>query len=407
MAIYPVLIILQYELESHRQLQQREVQPSDRMTKRILILGGYGNAGRLIAELLLQEEQSIQLIIAGRDSTRAELLAKELNAKFATAQVSASAVDATDPKRLRSAFAGVEMVVVAASTSQFVKDVAMAAIDAGCDYLDIQLSTTAKLDALRRLQSRMEQAGCCFITDGGFHPGVPAALVRYAANYFDTIEQANVSSYMRINWRAYSFSEATMMEMMAEFQHYRAMFFREGTWHDGGWTAYRRADFGPPWGKKYCAAMMMEEMRSLPLLFPSLKETGFFVAGFNWFTDYVLMMPLMLAINIFPGHSLKPAAKLFLASLKAFSRPPFITILLTDAYGLKNGKPMRWRCLLSHEDAYRLTAIPVVACLRQYLHGRIRQPGLWFQGSVVEPKQFIADMQRMGVHFETSVPCEL
>ncbi len=369
------------------------------MAKKILILGGYGNAGRLIAELLLQEEPSIQLLIAGRDLTRAAQLANELNARSDTHRVSACAVDASNPQMLQSAVTGIHLVIVASSTSNFVPNVAAAAIASGSDYLDIQLSSAAKLEVLRSLQSHIEQAGCCFITDGGFHPGVPAALVRYAAGHFDTIERATVSSYLRINWRDYSFSETTMTEMIEEFQHYRPLIFQQGNWRECGWTFYRRFDFGAPWGKKYCAPMMLEEMRSLPERLPSLQETGFFVAGFNWFTDYVLMMPLMLAVKLFPRQRAKLSAHIFLTSLKAFSRPPFITLLQTEACGRKNGIVRSWRSLLSHQDPYLLTAAPVVACVLQYLHGGIRKPGLWWQANVVEPRQFISDLQRLGLQF--------
>jgi saccharopine dehydrogenase (NAD+, L-lysine-forming) len=47
-----------------------------------------------------------------------------------------------------------------------------------------------------------------------------------------------------------------------------------------------------------------------------------------------------------------------------------------------------------------ITAIPVAACLLQYLDGSIRKPGLWFQALVVEPERFMSDMERMGVDIQ-------
>ena len=53
--------------------------------------------------------------------------------------------------------------------------------------------------------------------------------------------------------------------------------------------------------------------------------------------------------------------------------------------------------MLYHEDGYMITAIPVAACLLQYLDGSIQKPGLWFQALVVEPERFMSDMKRMGL----------
>jgi hypothetical protein len=52
---------------------------------------------------------------------------------------------------------------------------------------------------------------------------------------------------------------------------------------------------------------------------------------------------------------------------------------------------------LSHPDGYQFTAIPVAACLLQYLDGSIRKPGLWTQANLVDPARFFRDVERMGV----------
>lgn len=366
------------------------------MSKKFLILGGYGNTGRLIAELLLKETD-VQIILAGRKLEKAETLAIELNQKCNCSRITAMTVDAANPENLENAFEKVHFVIVASSTIEYVQNVVKAAIETGIDYLDTQLSTIPKLNALRSLQNKMEQAGCCFITDGGFHLGVPAALVRYAESSFDRLEKANVGSLIRLNWNDFSFSESTSIEMVEEFKHYRPLAFQEGEWKKFSWKDYKIFYFGVVFGKKYCVPMMMEEMHDLPEMIPSLKETGFFVAGFNWLTDYIIIPFILMALKIAPQKSLKPSAKIFTWSLKTYCKPPFNTILLLEADGIKKGKPETLRITLSHEDGYFLTAVPVVACLLQYLNDNIRKPGLHFQANIVEPKQFLKDMERMGI----------
>ena len=47
----------------------------------MLILGGYGGAGKALAELLLKETK-LRVFIGGRNHAKAEAFASELNARF-------------------------------------------------------------------------------------------------------------------------------------------------------------------------------------------------------------------------------------------------------------------------------------------------------------------------------------
>ena len=96
----------------------------------ILILGGYGEAGRQIAHYLLKESD-VRLILAGRNLDKAQALATKLNTTVSGQRVKAQQLDAADQAGLESVFAQVQMAVVASSTSRYTRNVAQAALHPG------------------------------------------------------------------------------------------------------------------------------------------------------------------------------------------------------------------------------------------------------------------------------------
>jgi len=117
-------------------------------------------------------------------------------------------------------------------------------------------------------------------------------------------------------------------------------------------------------------------------------------------TDY-LVMPLAAAgIRLFGRRAAPLMGRMLFWSLCTFSKPPYRTVLKLEASGIRHGKPVSFSLMLSHEDAYVLTAVPVVACLLQYLEGQLPLTGLWTQANIVEPERFLRDIGRMGIRLE-------
>ena len=56
---------------------------------------------------------------------------------------------------------------------------------------------------------------------------------------------------------------------------------------------------------------------------------------------------------------------------------------------------------LSHDDAYMFTAIPVAACIMQYLE-RAHEPGFYFQSHFLRPESLLQVLERLSIRTHVS-----
>ena len=366
--------------------------------KKILILGGYGLAGRLLARHLLEQSWAL-IVLAGRHLEKAKVYAEQLNAEFKGGRVSSIHVDASSGQSLCDALSSVNLLLVAAPVTKHADTVIRAALDSEVDYLDIQLDVK-KLALLKSLAPEIERAGLCFITEAGFHPGLPSALVHYAALQMDRLDTATIAGYLNMG-RELPYSDA-VDELMEIFKNYQAQVYRNGEWTSPGTYKIRNVDFGGEIGSRKCYSMFFEELRVLPQMYPTLKELGFFMSGTHWIVDWIITPLVFAGLKLTSGRGTHQLGELMWWGMQTFSRPPYLVLLKIKAGGVKNGKPVRMEITISHNDGYELTAIPVVACLRQYLDGTACRPGLWMMGHLVEQERFFKDMEQMGVRISSA-----
>lgn len=357
----------------------------------ILILGGYGGTGKPLARHLLKQTDA-RLVIAGRSLDKAKAFADEL----ADSRVTFARVDASDPASLASSLRGVDLCLVAAPTTAHTGGVARACLDAGADYLDVQFGD-AKNASLRALEAEILKSGRCFVTEAGYHPGLPSVLIRYAATHLDSIESAVTAGY--INMSPAPYTEA-VDELMEAFKDFDGRVFKNGAWTKRGKYEMRKFDFGAGIGEKTCYAMFFEELRGLPEMFPTLRETGFYIASTNLLVDALITPLVMLGLKLFPKRGIRPLGKVVWWSMFGSSKPPYRLVLSAQVKGHRNGSPREVRVNVEHEDGYELTAIPVVAFLRQYLDGSAHKSGLWMMGHLAEPVRLMKDMEAMGAKVE-------
>ncbi len=363
---------------------------------KILVLGGYGGTGKVFCRYLLKETEA-DVIVAGRDVKKAEEQAVKLGKEFSSDRIFARCADACDIKSLRKAFRNIDFVLVAATTTRWAKQIAETALESGIDYLDIYFQQDV-YPVLERLSERIREAGRCFITQAGFHPGLPAAFIRKGAEYFDRYDKAIIAFTMNVKIE----KPESIYELVDMIPDYRVDIFKDGTWRIATYKDMLKIAFGHRFGVRNCMPMDMIETRALPALF-KLKETGVYTTGFNWFVDYILF-PLMMLSHMFKKGSFRHFwAKSLIWGLNRFSKTEEGIVFLLQAEGEKNGQYRTIEIHADHDSAYDFTVIPVIACLKQYFDGSIRKPGLQMMGQVVDPGRLLGDMENMGVGLQTQI----
>nr|WP_300150081.1 saccharopine dehydrogenase NADP-binding domain-containing protein [Propionicimonas sp.] len=362
---------------------------------RIVALGASGNAGREVAVLLGPVlTASDDLVLAGRDPAK---LARTAGAVTSPATVTTARVDVTDLDAVRDLVAGANLVVVTVSRPDLVADLARIVLDAGADWFDTMLSTPGKLAALRALAGEIVGKRRCFVTDGGFHPGLPAVLVRWAAGRLDEVIEADVVAAMRMDWRADTLADSTVAEMFDEFADFDLVAWVDGRPRRLRWRECPTVDFGPPIGRKACVPMPLAEMDALPRRYPGLRRCGFYIGGFGPAMDYLVLPVLMAMAKV---QALRPAAiRLARWSFRRLASypPPHRLVVRLDATGSRDGHPATASISVQGEDGYLLTAAPAVACLRGMLDGSVRRPGLHLQAHLVDPEPFLRDLTAFGL----------
>jgi hypothetical protein len=367
------------------------------MTK-ILILGGTGYTGKPIARLLLEHSEA-SITLATRHLDKAQALADEFNQHFPGGRASAVYADAADTASLRAAFQDQDLIIVAAPTTAQAENVVRTALETGVDYLDVQIGAR-KFAMLQSLAEEIKRSGRCFITEAGFHPGLPAALVRYAATFLDSIESATTIGYLNMG-KNLPYTEA-VSELMEVFTEYQAQVYKNGQWTKATSFEMRTIDLGNDISRRLCYSMFFEELRPFPEIYPSLKNVGFFISESHWITDWVIFPITWMWLKIMP-RATRPIGKLLWWGMGTFHKPPDRVELQIQATGVKDGKTVEIQASVAHPDGYELTAIPVASALLQYMDGSARKPGLWMMGHLIEPIRLMKDMEKMGAQTKVVV----
>jgi len=362
----------------------------------VVILGGYGETGRRIARLLASRGLG-PLVVAGRNPGRADALAEELTRSFPGTTVAPCTVDAANGPALAALLEGATLLVNATGSAAPIRTVVQAAIVAGVDVVDLQL-VPGGAEALRELSADVGAADRSVVAQTGFHPGVPAALARWAAIRMDEVHAVWSAGLLRARGGIpYTPAVDDLVEL---FRGYRAHVVDEGVVRAVRFSrpeAYPRVDFAFGFGSRRTTVWDLDEVLQLRDVMPGLRRAGFSIAGFDPVTDLVTSTVVMVALPFSGRRGVSRLGRLLCWATRTFARAPFGCVVQTDVEGRRAGEPIRLRVALAHADGYELTAIPAVSMIEQMLDGSARRPGVHLMGLLVDPDRLLTDVEEMGV----------
>jgi saccharopine dehydrogenase-like NADP-dependent oxidoreductase len=242
--------------------------------EKILVLGGTGHFGTRICRRLADLSGS-ELIIAGRDALRAEVLADELSESNPDTTITARALDQDSPEFENELCAIRPFVVIHTAGPYQGQDyrVAHACIEAGCHYVDLADARdfVAEFDLLDHMA---KEAGVLLVSGASTLPSVAAAVIEQHREKFNKIKNIEISiAPAQQTPRGLGTVAAVLSYCGRPFE-----VLAGGRWRARyGWQDLRFQHY-PALGRRLSGACDVPDLELLPRLVPDVLGVSFHAA---------------------------------------------------------------------------------------------------------------------------------
>lgn len=356
------------------------------VTKSILIVGGYGRAGKNIAELLTKYS-NCHIKIAGRDINKATICAKEIQDKIPSANVEPGVVDLAQRETINTALEGIDLVVVASpliySTTQNIID---SMLLSSCSlYLDISPGID-KHRAFEEKQTEIEKSDKTFIVDAGCEPGMPAVLTKF----LKTISPQIYTVYIQMIYRDNLMPESSVKDLLRHNE--KPQVLKDGIWTKVKGLKTKKIAFPMGFGRQIAVPVWMPELANIHID-AHIENLEYYHAGINRVSNLVSLIWRLILRFILP---LSAGVKLFQWSIRKYTKPPIGGVLIvggkdenttTEVHGF-------------HKDIYVATAIPAAASSLLLLKDSTLKSGKYFMYEPLNIAEFISLCTEMGMEIK-------
>lgn len=282
----------------------------------VLILGGYGNFGKRLSDLLLQHE-NISLVIAGPNESKAKQLQVVLQQKHPEHAISALVLDRNADdfvEKLKNA--RVDILVHTAGPFQNQSyQVAHACLEAKVHYVDIADARDYVIN-IEALQEQAVEKNIVMVSGASSVPGLSSAVIAHYASLFSNVLEIDfgISPGNQV--------ERGLGTLRSVFDYVGKPFqqLNEGKWQKVyGWQQMHRVYFGDNVGMRWMSCCDVPDLALLPKKYPHVRSVRFF-AGLELGFLHLMMWVFSWVVRSKLLRNLAPLSKLILKISKWFDK---------------------------------------------------------------------------------------
>ena len=354
----------------------------------VVIYGGYGVFGRLVAEDLLQHTGA-RLIIVGRDRRKAETYASTLGGR-ATAAVS----DIDDFGSVKAVVADAAGVICCAGPFQSLSlNVLRAAMDCRVPYADIA-DSRAYIRQVYGLEEDIHQANIPVLTGLSTVPGTASILVKLASEAISQIDAVHIALFMG-NKNAKG--EGAIRSLLGGLGNSIVIPKDGAVVSVRVWEGRQIVEFPSPIGRRPVYWFDAPDYDLLPRYFKAKTVT--FKCGF----DLDLINHSLAVLRICKRLTSYPVECLASALIALSKTIAFLGagqgMLRVEVLGRIEGRSARWLGTIhANVRGQRVAAVPAAVAGAAFWNGEIRTSGILPMYEWIEPREYLKHLERRGFH---------
>lgn len=367
---------------------------------KILILGGYGNFGRKIAQRLVRDAE-IELIIAGRNLHKARSFSEQLE-KISGRTVHALLLDTNSHDFQQMLVAsGAQLLIHTSGPFQSQNyQIAETCINNRIHYIDLAdgrnfVTNFIQLDDLAKNKGVLAVSGASSV------PGLSSAVIQEHLGEFSTLETL---VYGISPGNKGERGEATVSAILSYTGHSFTRIENSAIKNVYGWQNIFQHIFSYPAGKRWLANCDIPDLSLFPQYYPTLKTIRFY-AGL----ELPILHLAMWAMSWLARIGIVKNWALYANAITRMSR--WFERFGTDTGGMfmqlsgidVNGNPLSidWELIAENGDGPMIPAIPSVILAKKIARGEHDQYGAMPCIGLLSLDDFFSEIKDLSIHQKT------